>query len=282
MTERRDRDGFIRTLRRKTHAIDVLALSAIAGALIAVFLLPEPLKRSLTFSYVEPTALTAVTAHFVHLSMDHLLANLFGFVVLAATGYSLAILGNRRRLFAILLTAYLLIIPPTLSVLNLAVPRPAITYGFSGVNMALAGLLPIVLTEYAGRRLHAAITPRLAPGLFFLVMTLVSLVAIPTQPITLAVAAGSGLITLIYVRQFRRSLRSHSETDHFWSRRPDQLAGWLEFGVLGTVVAVGYPLIGYPTDPASAGQVVNIYVHTLGYALAFIGSYVGLEAGILD
>ncbi|MEF8771706.1 hypothetical protein [Halodesulfurarchaeum sp.] len=282
MSNRNGRDVFFSTVRRESHARDVLAIAMVPTGLTAIFLLPTPLKHSLTFSYIEPTGVTAVTAHFVHLNGSHLAANLLGFVLLATTGYILAVLGGRRRLFAVLLTTYLLVFPATLSILNLAVPRPAITYGFSGVNMALAGLLPLVLTEYSGRRLHGAISAQLAPGLFFLVMTLVSLVAIPTQPTTLAVAAGSGLITLFYARQFWHSLRTHNEYDHFWSRQPDQLDAWLEFGVLGAVVAIGYPLIGYPADPAAANQIVNIYVHTLGYALAFIGSYVGLEAGILD
>ncbi len=272
----------IPSLRRNVHANDLIGLSLVVIILVALFVLPEALKRTLAFSYVDPTPLTAITAHFVHLTWGHLAANLFGLVVLGGTGYVLAVLGGHRQLFAVLFTTYLLVFPPVLSMLNLAVPRTAIAYGFSGVNMALAGLLPLVLIEYAGRRIHGGIETGHAPGLFFLVMTLAALIAIPPQPITLGVAAVSGLLTVVYGWQMIQSIRSQPEKRRTGTNDRPDLGGWVELGVFGAIVAIGYPLIGYPTDPVFADQVINIYVHTLGYALAFIGGYIGLEIGLFE
>jgi len=53
-----------------------------------------------------------------------------------------------------------------------------------------------------------------------------------------------------------------------WRTQPAAVA------VAGAVVLAVFPLAAFPTDPAAAGRVVNVYVHLLGYALGFITSYV--------
>ncbi|MFB6135001.1 MAG: hypothetical protein ABEJ55_08435 [Halanaeroarchaeum sp.] len=283
MTQPGSRPRFASALREGVRLRDVLLLSFVPVLLVAIYRLPETRRRSLAFSYLDPTALTAWTAHFVHLDPGHLIANLLGYVVLATVGYLLATLAGRRGLFAVMLTTYLLVFPPVLSLLNLAVPRPAITYGFSGVNMALAGVLPLVLVEFVGARLFPLVRPRDAPGLFFLVMTLIALVAIPTTTTTLAIAVGAGLAALLYGTSFLRSAWSARRgEDRGTHRIGGPLGGWLELGAVGLLVAIGYPLIGFPADPAGGGRVVNLYVHLLGYSLAFIGPYVGLEIGVLE
>lgn len=274
--------GILPSFRQGFNTYDLLKLSLVVIVLVGLFALPEAQKRALAFSYVDPTAFTAFTAHFVHLTWNHFVANLLGFVLLGGTGYILAVLGGRRQLFATLILLYLIVFPPVLSGLNLAVPREAITYGFSGLNMAVAGLLPLLLTEYAGQRIHGAIKTRHAPGFFFLVMTLISLIAIPTQPVTIVLATASGLITVVYAWQLIQEIRNQPDSVRPWPRSFTHRGGWLEFGVFSAIIVVGYPIIGYPADPATASQVVNIYVHTLGYALAFIGGYIGLELGVFD
>jgi len=124
------------------------------GALLAIFTLPESTRRSLAFAYADPTAVTAFTAHYVHLDVGHLAGNVAGYALLAGVGYALAVLGDSRRFFLTALATFLLVFPFVLSALNLAVPRDAIGFGFSGINMALAGLLPLLLGTYARERFH--------------------------------------------------------------------------------------------------------------------------------
>jgi hypothetical protein len=48
------------------------------------------------------------------------------------------------------------------------------------------------------------------------------------------------------------------------------------------VIAVGYPVVGFPSDPAGGGSVVNLYVHLLGFCLGFIAPFALLAAGVFD
>ena len=281
MSGPQERTGFVDALRRRVRLLDVALLAVVPVVMLAVYVLPYPLKRSLAFSYVDPSPITAVTAHYVHLSPGHLVANLAGYAVIASVGYLLAVLADRRRLFGLSMVVYLVVFPPVLSALNLAVPRPAITYGFSGVNMAIAGLLPLLLAGYLGRRLMGTVSGRDAPALFFLVMALIALVAIPRRPSTLIVAAGSGLVALVYTGRLVVDAAAGSGNIVGFDRESGPIAGWVELGAAGVVVAIGYPLVGFPTDVTGPGLVVNLYVHTLGYSIAFIVPYIAFELGLL-
>lgn len=281
MTDSRNSRSFLEAIRRDVRRREVASLAVVPAVMLAVSLLPVPVKRSFAFSYVDPSPITAVTAHYVHLSQGHLLANVLGYLVLVTIGYLLAVLAGRRRMFTVSLVVYLLAFPPILSTLNLVVPREAIMYGFSGVNMAIAGLLPLLLTTYVGRRLLGPVRGRDAPALFFLVMALVAVIAIPRQPVTLLVAIGSGLAALAYAADLYERFHDSPDGDRGASIGDGSTRGWLELAVVGGIIAVGYPLIGFPSDPSGAGLVVNVYVHALGYSLAFIVPYVAFELGVL-
>lgn len=280
MTESAPRTTLLTAIRSAARVREIIALAVVPAVLLGMFSLPIETKRNLAFSYVDPSLLTAFTAPFVHLQTYHLLGNVFAFLLLAGTGYVLAILADRRQLFTLALITYLIAFPPILSVLNLAVPRAAITYGFSGINMALAGFLPLVLTLYGSRRILIDIDHRHAPTLFFLAMALIALIAIPLSTITgaVAVAAGGAAIAYGYM-----SLVEIGATDSDQKLRfapGASTGGWVELAALGGFIAIAYPLVGFPTEAAQSGVVLNLYVHFLGYSLAFLVPYIALETGL--
>ena len=292
-TDERDRsagadgrsDGtFRRELLASVRAVDVVALLAVPTVLVAVFALPEPTRRSLAFAYQDPTPLSAFTAHYVHLGTDHLLGNLVGYGLLAGVGYALAVLSGRRRLFFTAFATYLAAFPFALSALNLAVPRNAVGFGFSGINMALSGLLPILWYCFLRDRFAPAAPLAALPALFFGLVGWIALLALPvsTEGIGLAglsIGVASALLALLYVAssevRFPRRLRVHAKTV---ASRP----GYGDLLVVGAVVAVGYPVVGFPSDPAGGGSVVNLYVHLLGFCLGFIGPFALLAEGAFD
>ncbi|MFC7096466.1 hypothetical protein [Halobaculum marinum] len=264
-------------LRRRGRVRDCLALAVVPAVLVAVFLLPESTRRGLAFVYQRPTLATAYTAHFVHLSLDHLLANVLGYVLLAGTGYVLAVLAGARRLFGAAAATNLLAFPVVLSALNLAIPRDAVGYGFSGVTMAFAGLLAVVGAAYAGRRLHPAVGVRHAPGAFFAVLALVSVIVLPSVPLAWALASVAALGALGYVGSAARALRSPAAPSA-WRGVSDP--GWSDILVVAAVVFFGYPFVGFPADVRSGGTLTNVYVHLLGFCLAFLVAYVCAESGL--
>ena len=272
------RPPFSVAVRRVVRGRDCLALGVVPAVLVGVYLLPEPFRRSLAFSYSEPEPVTAFAAHYVHFAPEHLLANLVGYVVLAGCGYLLSALADCRRLFGVAAATYLLAFPPILSALNLAVPRHAVGYGFSGIVMAFAGLLPVVLAVYAGRRLDARVRPRHAPAPFFAALTLVAL-SLPRTRLTLGLVGAAGIVTTGYVT----SLVSALGTDGSGAGRlAGPRRGWIDGLVVGTAAVLGYVVVGFSAAPVVRGGVVNRYVHLLGFCLAFIVPYVGVELGLFD
>lgn len=271
---------------------DALALALVPAALIGVFSLPESTRRSLAFVYTDPTPLTAFTAHFVHLDLEHLLANLAGYGLLAGIGYLVAAASRQRRLFFTAFVTFCLAFPFALSALNLAVPRDAIGFGFSGINMAFAGVLPVLLAVFACRRLAtdesgypADLPVRLLPAAFLLI---VGWMATSALPIALDPPGLAGpFVTLFGALMAGLQLRSAGPPGCPPLRRVIRAAigrirdrpGDGDLFVVGVVLVLTYPLIGFPTDATADGRVINTYVHLLGFCLAFIGPYVLVVAG---
>jgi hypothetical protein len=276
--------AFADELSVRVRAVDILALCAPAVALLAVFALPEPTRRSLAFAYLDPTPLTAFSAHYVHLGVEHLLGNLVGYVLLAGVGYALAALSGRRRLFFTAFATYLGAFPFALSALNLAVPRNAVGFGFSGVNMALAGLLPILWYCYARDRFGLAASVAALPALFFALVGWIALLALPVSTAGdgvagLAIGVAGALLAVLYAASAGVSVpRSVGGRLRAVAARP----GYGDLLAVGAVLAVGYPVVGFPSDPSGGGSVVNLYVHLLGFCLGFIAPFALLAGGAFD
>lgn len=275
---------FAGALASRTRRVDVLALCVVPAVLIFVFALPVATRRSLAFTYTDPTPLTAFTAHYVHLRADHLFGNLAGYVLLAGVGYALATLSGRRRFFFVALATFIGAFPVVLSALNLAVPRNAVGFGFSGINMALAGLLPVLCHCYARDRLASTVSVSVLPAVFFALVGWIALLALPVSVegvglAGLAIGVAAALLAPLYAASsgvgLRRSLRGATR---MIASRP----GYGDLLALGVVVTVGYPVVGFPSEPSGSGGVVNVYVHLLGFCLGFIVPFVLLAADIFD
>lgn len=279
--------GLGRELLARVRAVDLLVLVAVPAALGAVFALPESTRRSLAFAYTDPTVRTAFTAHFVHLDVSHLAGNVAGYLLLAGVGYALAVLAGYRRFFMVALATFLLAFPFALSALNLAVPRNAIGFGFSGINMALAGLLPLLLGVYARDRFFPEASIRALPAVFFPLVGWMAVLALPVSsggldgPGVAGLATGIAgvLLGVLYASstgvRILESLRASA-------RAAVSNPGYGDLFAVGVALLVGYPIVGFPGDPTGSGSVVNLYVHLLGFCLAFIGPFALLAAGAFE
>jgi hypothetical protein len=273
--------AFRQELVASVRASDLAVLLAVPVLLLAIFTLPESTRRSLAFAYADPTAVTAFTAHYVHLDVGHLAGNVAGYALLAGVGYALAVLGDSRRFFLTALATFLLVFPFVLSALNLAVPRDAIGFGFSGINMALAGLLPLLLGTYARERFHVEGSVRALPAVFFALVGWIALLALPVSTSGLGLAGlvtgvASGLLAVLYASAANLSLRASARD---LARAVTSRPGEGDLFVVGAVLVVGYPVGGFPGDPTGPGSVVHLYVHLLGFCLAFIGPFALLATG---
>ena len=275
--------AFLTALRDGSQPLDLVLLSVVPVVLVAVFQLPEEARRSLAFLYTDPTIVTAFTSHYVHLSADHLLGNLLSYVLLAGFGYIVAAVSGYRVFFFVALATFCLAFPWALSALNLAVPRHALAFGFSGVNMAIFGMLPLLLAVMARERLFTGGSLRPLPAVFFVLIGWMAFLAFPPSLegfgiAGLAVSIAAGVIAVVYLFSSTPENRSFRA----WGREIIAARGYGDCFVVGVVVLIGYPIIGFPAEPTGDGGIVNLYVHLLGFCLAFIVSYAAVSTGLFD
>ncbi|MFO7925516.1 hypothetical protein [Natronomonas sp.] len=229
----------------------------------------------MAFEYANPTISTAYTAHFVHFTPSHLGSNLA--VFLFASGAIVVLVGRvgDHWLLVGYLTTLAVVLPVALSFSNLAIPRNSVTYGFSGINMAIVGFLPVATTRYLERKLEHPLDTSLLLTSFFLSMSYVGVVAVPLSTVSVALAAASVVFGSIFAIQFGRSV---SEALLSGDTRSNTFDATLLSGVIVWIVLLS---VGFPKIDATGDGVTNLYVHFMGYALGFTVSYLVHEWRLL-
>jgi len=273
-------DAPVRRIWRVVRPLEAAAIAFVPLLLVAVFALPEPLRRSYVFDYTDPTLVTAAVSPFVHIEVSHLLVNLVGYAIIVPLVYALSVLSGRRRGFWIVFVTFVLVFPPILSYLNLAVPRPTYGVGFSGVILAFVGYLPIAIADYV--ETHLGVGPRemVAPMTFFLGLALIAILSVqsvvPSNATVLLGTAGLVVATLLCALLFWIAALDEGRFRPR-ARATAGLPGYFELATAAGILFVGIQFVAFPGDPRVAGGVVNLYVHLLGYALGFISVYSTLQ-----
>ena len=245
---------------------------SIMSIIIGVFSLPKSTRRTLSFAYADPSLWTAYTAPFVHLSAAHLTGNIAVFLLVSGTFYALSRHTQTTWLFFSALVAALSIFPVTLSLLNLAVPRNAVTYGFSGVNMALVGFLPVAIGRYVEVNRGRSIDTTLLLAAFFFSISGIAMFAVPGSPLASGVGTAGLALSVLFGGSFvRHELRLASSHDRWRTAVTDPTV------VVGVGTWILLLVTAFPQTVATGGSVTNVYVHFVGYALGFMTAYVAHE-----
>lgn len=283
-------DSAVGTLVTRATATDLLLVLSVPVVLVAAVSLSLPVRRSLVFEYGAPTLRTAVLSTFVHLDATHLAVNVVGYALVVPLAYLLSVVNGQRRRFRVTFVSILLVCPAVLSYLNLAIVRAGGSVGFSGVLMALYGYLPLAIAAHAEETFGISTEQRSAPLLFFVGLTLITVltlgavlthgVTVPfrgrTVPVTdVLVATLVGLVAALALTVTWYVLSAAGGRPALWAtvRNAASRQGHFELSVAATVLFLALPLATFPVDPVVNGSVLNLYVHLLGYALGFIGSY---------
>jgi len=259
------------------RGIDLAALTVVPLVLVAVFLLPMSVRRSLAFDYAEPTLLTAAVAPYVHLEWSHLLVNVIGYLIVAPTAYLLSVASSHRTRFFAAFATFLLVFPPVLSYLNLAAVRSASGLGFSGIVLAFVGYLAFAIAEHM--QVNLRIGPAWSTGgsLFFLGFAIAAPLSVRSVTVDRAtVALGIGGLVLATLLSALLFALVAAETESLGRRLRLATAnrGSFELGVVGTVVFLLFQFVAFPADPTGNGSTLNLYTHLLGYALGFMVTFV--------
>ena len=263
--------GFRSTLADVVHVSDLLAIGLVPLVLAAVAALPRATLEGLTFDVTEPSVVTAYASHFVHLDAVHLLGNLSVYFPAVLVAYLLCVLSGRRRLFVITFVTLLVAFPFALSAMQLVFPRERFVFGFSGINAGFVGLACFALPGYLGANVSAKVDERYAPALLFVVVGLAALLSLPERGFRIEVAAGALGLAAAYVAVglYRQGAPTLAEI-----RSAVDTPGYFELAGAGFGLLVGYPFVAFQDAVVPQGGVVDIYVHVLGFCLAFIVVFV--------
>ncbi|MFB6228704.1 MAG: hypothetical protein ABEH88_09120 [Halobacteriales archaeon] len=263
-------DGVRTRLREAVHPVDLLAVLLVPVVLVLVFTLSTPTRESLALSTDAPTVVSAYAAHFVHLDSGHLSGNLAVYGVVVPTVYLLAALGDRRRAFLVPFLAVLLSFPFALSALHLVLDTPGRVLGFSGINMAFVGMVPLFETIYLSH-LDGDVRLDHAPALFFAGAAVIAFRLVPADPARVVLTVGAGAVALTFAGYAWREISSETIVE---------LAGRsVEFELVagGIVVFFLAVSLGFPENPARPDGFVGVYTHFLGYAAGFVLTYLALR-----
>jgi len=261
--------------------VDIFALLAVPLTLCAVFTLPEPVRQSLAFDYSDPTILAAFVAPYVHLGWMHLLVNVLGYLVIIPMAYVLSVASGRRTRFFTVFGTFLVVLPPALSYLNLAVPRSGSALGFSGVVLAFVGYLAYAIADYLCAALRLGPVVSLSPVIFFLGFALAAPLSVRSVTVDRAtVALGTGglvLATLLAAVLFALSAVDGSETFRRRFEAATKRRGPFGLAVFALGVFVTFLFLAFPAEPDRGMATVNLYTHLLGYALGFTSTYLSVQ-----
>lgn len=260
-------EPFGKALRQAVRLTDLLVLAGIAGALVAVHALERGTRESLVFDTTAPTATTAYTGHFVHLTDLHLIGNLAVYVPAVSIAYLLCVLSGRRQLFWTALVTLLVVFPFALSALQLVFPRERLIYGFSGITAGIVGLAGFALVGYLRETIAPGIGDEHAPAILLAMGGATALIALPGRAWRLEIGLGALALALLYVGA---AVRTQGLPGRERLRAALGRPGYLELAGAGAGLLIGYPFVAFQEAVVPGSGVVDVYVHLLGYALAFI------------
>lgn len=267
-----------RDLENARWVLDVSPIVAVAALLVGVYTLPTAFQEKFVFEYGAPTLVTAYTAHFVHFSPTHLVGNIAAFTLVTGTMYALSVRADRRRIFFMFGATLLISFPVALSALNLAIPRDGVTYGFSGLNMALVGFLPVVVATHVERELGYPIDGPVLLAVFFASAGYIGAVALPWSIHSAGVTVAATALAVGFLFRYVASVHHCLTLTRSFLGQP---GGPEISAVIGVVVWSVLVSIGFPEAIAEGSTITNIYVHFLGYALGFITAYLAYEWQLL-
>lgn len=265
--------GFLRAVASQVRLLDLFFLAVVPVVLVGVSQLPVSVREQYVFDITDPTLMTAYTSHFIHLQNDHLLGNLSIYLLVAPITYCLCVLSGRDQLFRITLFTLLGVFPFVLSGLQLIFPREREIFGFSGINAALFGLLCLAVVLYLGHQFTRRAVQRYAPGLLLVTLGMIALISLPSRGWRIEIAAVSLALGVVYLVSglYTYGFPSRAELVRSLDQR-----GYMELAGAGFGLVFAYPFVGFGERVVAGEGVVDVYVHLLGYSLAFIVVFIFL------
>ncbi len=254
------------------HLVDFVALAVVPVALVAVHLLPETVQSTLVLDRGSPTPVTMFTSHFVHADYLHFRGNLVAYFLVMVPTYLLCLLSGEGRRFWTYFLVLIAVFPFLLSAMDLAIfGRHGLNRGFSGLNAAFLGFLPVALTVFLKRKVNTGFELRHSLVLFSLYPLMVPLIYWKGRPVDAALLAAIALLLTYFLHRVVAEVGTDSLRETLREIQSKPRVFFLVCMSIGIFIT-GVPAM-FPTTLVERGNTVNIYIHHLGFALGFTVPY---------
>ncbi len=257
------RSELLKKVAKHGEMKDLILISSIPIVLVLVFLMPSSVQEILTVNYENPFLLNFLTSAFVHSGVNHLAGNVVSYMVVITVLYLMCSLSGLKRNFRYFFLIFVFIFPFVLSGINFQLLEVETSMGFSGVDSAFLGFLPVVVFHYMDRKLDLDLGGSNSILLFLLGTEILVLIYAGLSTVFLVVLALIGFYSWRISQ--RADLNSLKESIN---RR-----GHFELSLVGILLFLGMTFSLFPKNIVVGGKAVNILSHYSGYFLGFFVPY---------
>ncbi len=257
----------------------ILLPTIILLTLTTVYLLPSEVKELLTLKYhlisfSNPSDLLKLyTYHLVHFDLLHFMGNVVGFIFIYWILISLVVWGNELRTFKIMLSIIFMAIAPALGILDLFLFSDTVLRqgcGFSGILLALNGLIPYFSFKYLAKELNIRLRVPIIHLLFLVIASGMAIAYIETIKAFIFALTGTFAVSIYFYHIY-----TNNDIEDTKETREKVVLVIFSLMLFIWVIAVSFP-----PDLKTSHGIVNIWGHFMGlYLSMIILYYLGLQLG---
>jgi len=160
-----------------TSRYERLTLFGVVPSLLtAIALLPAHVTASWILHVDAPSAQAVYLTNFVHSGWAHVAINVASYLVFITTLLAVAVYAEVRRSLVAVTTVFMIVVPGVVSGYTLWLVSGSgvrTIVGFSGVNAALLGYIPVVLFRFFHERVNSEIRPHHALAVVAVVLAVI-------------------------------------------------------------------------------------------------------------
>ncbi len=263
--------GVVEKIEKK----DILLIVSPFVLIILIYFLPEKIQESLALSYENPRLINLLTSAFVHGGRSHLIGNLTAYLLFVIPIFLMSIIAREKKKFYLVFSLFVLVFPFILSSINLYFIDAETSRGFSGVDSAFLGFMPIISFHLLRKKVCENLKKTFPVSFLFFAFSLVVFTYVDAL---IEKVLTSGVILLLAVfflwwstkdidfKKFLKTVKDNPETYwHFW------------IGMMGILIFIVGVISIFPAEIVSGESTVNIVSHYFGLVLGFLIPYFSFQ-----
>lgn len=228
------------------------------------FFLPKSVQQVFILDFQSVSVFNLFSYAFVHRGFNHFANNLFSYVTLAPLAYLLCVLAREKRFFRYTWLSFVLAFPVVIALIELASPvTPGTSAGFSGVDSAFLGFLPISLMLFLRNRVSEEVQVVHAVVLYLVAAGMISFIYSGVSGLVLGTFAATILLVAFYTcrtgaGEFKKVFAEIAS-----------MQGYLELVLFALLLFLLSPMMIFPENISRGSGTVDIFAHYLGLTLGF-------------